>query len=360
MNKLSVELGESAYPIFIGEGILGNLGEMLELYNFSGQVVVVTDSNVNKYYGEALIKSLNFSKKSSQLISIHSGEGSKSFRTIDKIVTQMLEFGCDRNSVVLAFGGGVVGDIAGFVASVYKRGIPYLQIPTTLLAQVDSSIGGKTGVNHPLGKNMIGTFYQPKMVWTDLAVLQTLPKREIICGLGEIIKYGVIRDPELFNLVEENLEEIVALDLELVQEIVMHCCQIKAGIVAEDEKETGPRMVLNFGHTIGHALEAEMGYKKISHGEAVLMGMLVESKIALGLKILNKDDFLRIEGLIAKFNLSGKFKNIDLKRLFEFIKSDKKSSSGHTKFVLPRKIGEVEIVDEVEEDLIRMSLTSVL
>ena len=360
MNKLLVELGKNAYPVFIGKGILENLGEMLKLYNFSGQVVVITDSNVNIHYGEALSKNLNTSLKPIQLISIHAGERSKSFRTIDKIVTQMLEFGCDRNSVVLAFGGGVVGDIAGFVASVYKRCIPYLQIPTTLLAQVDSSIGGKTGVNHPLGKNMIGTFYQPKMVWTDLAVLQTLPKQEIICGLGEIIKYGVIKDPELFKLVEENLDVIVALDLELVQEIVMRCCQIKAEIVAEDETETGPRMVLNFGHTIGHALEAEMGYKKISHGEAVLLGMLVESKIALSLKMLNKEDFLRIEGLIAKFNLSGKFKSIDLKRLFEFIKSDKKSSSGQTKFVLPRKIGEVEIVEKVERDLIKSSMTSVL
>jgi len=360
MNKLLVELGESAYPIFIGEGILGNLGEMMKLYSFSGQVVVVTDSNVNKHYGDALTKSLNFSKKSSQLISIHAGERSKSFRTIDKIVTQMLELGCDRNSVVLAFGGGVVGDIAGFVASVYKRGIPYLQIPTTLLAQVDSSIGGKTGVNHPLGKNMIGTFYQPKMVWTDLAVLQTLPKREIICGLGEIIKYGLIKDCELFQLVEENLEVIVALDLEIVQEIVMRCCQIKAEIVAQDEKETGPRMVLNFGHTIAHALEAEMGYKKISHGEAVLLGMLVESKIALNLKMLNKEDFLRIEKLVSRFELTAKLNNIEVSRLLEFIKNDKKSSSGQTKFILPLKIGEVEIVDEVEEDLIRSSLTSVL
>jgi len=275
-------------------------------------------------------------------------------------LTQMLELGCDRNSVVLAFGGGVVGDIAGFVASVYKRGIPYLQVPTTLLAQVDSSLGGKTGVNHPLGKNMIGTFYQPKMVWTDLTVLQTLPKREIVCGLGEIIKYGVIKDAELFKLVEDRLHEIVALDLELLQEIVLRCCQIKAGIVAEDEKETGPRMVLNFGHTIGHALEAEMGYKKISHGEALLLGMLAESRMALNLNILDIGDFQRIERLISRFELSGKLNRVEVGRLLKFIKADKKSSSGHTKFVLPRKIGEVEIVDEVSEDLIRSSLAPIL
>ena len=360
MNKILVELGKNAYPVFIGEGILENLGEMLNLYNLSGQVVVISDLNVHKHYGEALTKSLNFSKKSSHLIFIHGGERSKSFRTIEKILTQMLELGCDRNSVVLAFGGGVVGDIAGFVASVYKRGIPYLQVPTTLLAQVDSSLGGKTGVNHPLGKNMIGTFYQPKMVWTDLTVLQTLPKREIVCGLGEIIKYGVIKDAELFKLVEDRLHEIVALDLELLQEIVLRCCQIKAGIVAEDEKETGPRMVLNFGHTIGHALEAEMGYKKISHGEAVLLGMLVESRMALNLNILDIGDFQRIERLISRFELSGKLNRVEVGRLLKFIKADKKSSSGHTKIVLPRKIGEVEIVDEVSEDLIRSSLAPIL
>ena len=207
---------------------------------------------------------------------------------------------------------------------------------------------------------MIGTFYQPKMVWADLAILQTLPKREIICGLGEIIKYGLIKDPELFQLVEENLEVIVALDLKVVQEIVMRCCQIKAEIVAQDEKETGPRMVLNFGHTIAHALEAEMGYKRISHGEAVLLGMLVESKIALNLKMLNKEDFLRIEKLVSRLELTAKLNNIEVSRLLEFIKNDKKSSSGQTKVILPLKIGEVEIVDEVEEDLIRSSLTSVL
>ncbi|MCH8019282.1 3-dehydroquinate synthase [candidate division KSB1 bacterium] len=356
MNKLLVELGENSYPIFIGENILENLGEMLKLYNFSRQVVVITDSNVNKHHGKALAKGLSSSLKSFELITIPSGEKSKSFRTIENIVTQMLELGCDRQTAILAFGGGVVGDITGFVASIYKRGVPYLQIPTTLLAQVDSSVGGKTGVNHPLGKNMVGTFYQPKMVWTDLKLLRTLPKKEIVCGLGEIIKYGIIKDGELFELVAENLEKILALDLELLQGIVMKCCRIKAEIVAEDEKENGLRMILNFGHTIGHALEAEIGYKKISHGEAVLLGMLAESKIALSLKMLNKEDFLRIEGLIAKFNLSDKLKNIDSKRLLQFIGSDKKAASGRIRFVLPRKIGEVEIVEDIESSVIKSAM----
>ncbi len=329
---------------------------MLKLYNFSRQVVVITDSNVSKHHEEALSKSLNTSLKSFELITIPAGEKSKSLRTIGKIVTQMLKLGCDRQTAMLAFGGGVVGDITGFVASIYKRGVPYLQIPTTLLAQVDASVGGKTGVNHPLGKNMLGTFYQPKLVWTDLKLLRTLPKKEIVCGLGEIIKYGIIKDGELFELVAENLEKILALDLELLQGIVMKCCRIKAEIVAEDEKENGLRMILNFGHTIGHALEAELGYKKISHGEAVLLGMLAESKIALSLKMLNKEEFLRIEGLIAKFNLSDKLKNIDLKRLLQFIGSDKKAASGRIRFVLPRKIGEVKIVEDIESSVIESAV----
>ena len=357
MNKLLVELGENSYPIFIGENILENLGEMFKLYNFSRQVVVITDSNVNKHHGDVLAKGLSSSLKSFELITIPAGEKSKSLRTIENIVTQMLELGCDRQTAILAFGGGVVGDITGFVASIYKRGVPYLQIPTTLLAQVDSSVGGKTGVNHPLGKNMVGTFYQPKMVWTDLKLLRTLPKKEIVCGLGEIIKYGIIKDGELFELVAENLEKILALDLELLQGIVMKCCRIKAEIVAEDEKENGLRMILNFGHTIGHALEAEIGYKKISHGEAVVLGMLAESKIALSLKMLSKEDFLRIEGLIAKFNPRDKLKNIDSKRLLQFIGSDKKVASGRIRFVLPRKIGEVEIVEDIESSVIKSAMT---
>ena len=356
MNKVLVELGDNSYPIFIGENILENLGEMLKLYNFSGQVVVITDSNVSKHHREALSKSLNTSLKSFELITIPAGERSKSFRTIENIVTQMVELVCDGQTAMLAVGGGVVGDITGFVASIYKRGVAYLQIPTTLLAQVDSSVGGKTGVNHPLGKNMVGTFYQPKMVWTDLMLLRTLPKNEIVCGLGEIIKYGIIKDSELFELVAENLEKILALDLELLQEIVMTCCRIKAEIVAEDEKEAGLRMILNFGHTIGHALEAEMGYKKISHGEAVLLGMLAESRMALSLKMLNKEDFLRIEGLIANFNLSDKLKDIDLERLIQFIGSDKKAASGKIRFVLPRKIGEVEIVEDIESSVIKSAM----
>jgi len=356
MNKLLVELGGNSYPIFIGENILEKLGEMLKLYNFSRQVVVITDSNVNKHHGKALTKGLHSSLKSFELITIPSGERSKSFRTTEEILTQMLELGCDRQTVILAFGGGVVGDISGFVASIYKRGVPYLQIPTTLLAQVDASVGGKTAINHPLGKNMVGTFYQPQMVWTDLKLLRTLPKKEIVCGLGEIIKYGIIKDSEFFKLVAENLETILALDLELLQEVVINCCRIKAEIVTEDEKEAGHRMILNFGHTIGHALEAEMGYKNICHGEAVLLGMLAESKIALSLKMLNKEDFLRIEGLIAKFNLSDKLKNIDLKRLLQFIGSDKKAESGRIRFVLPRKIGEVEIVEDIESSVIKSAM----
>lgn len=360
MNKLKVDLGQNSYPIFISIGILQNLGEMLKIYDFSHRTVVITDSNVNKYYGEVINKTLDGCLDAFELITIGTGERSKSLRTVERIMTRMLELGCDRKSAVLAFGGGVVGDIAGFAASIYKRGVSCIQIPTTLLAQVDSSIGGKTGVNHALGKNMIGTFHQPRLVWTDLSVLKTLPEREIVCGLAEIIKYGIIKDAMLFDLVEETFENILALDLELLKEIVTRCCEIKADTVEKDERESGLRMILNFGHTIGHALEAEMGYKKISHGEAVLLGMLAESKMALDLEMLSRDDFQRIEKLIARFKVTGKFKGVQSDSIIEFMRADKKASKGRLKFILPRKIGDVEVVEDVKTNSIKTGMKRIL
>ncbi|MFQ5676437.1 MAG: 3-dehydroquinate synthase [bacterium] len=356
MNRLKVDLGKNSYPIFIGNGILQNLGEMLKLYNFADHAVVVTDSNVKKQYGDVLAKTLENAVDSVDVIDVLPGEKSKTLRTIDRIITRMLEFGCDRNSVVLACGGGVVGDIAGFAASIFKRGVACVQVPTTLLAQVDSAIGGKTGVNHALGKNLLGTFHQPKMVWSDLAVLQTLPKREVICGLAEIIKYGVIGDMALFESVEQNLERIIGLDLELLQTIVTRCSEIKADVVAKDEKESGLRMSLNFGHTIGHALEAQIGYKKISHGEAVLLGMQAESRMAVELQILAKEEFERISVLVSGFGLGAIFSSIDIRALDQFMKVDKKATGGKLKFVLPRKIGEVDILEDVPADVIRKGI----
>jgi len=351
MTTLKVDLGPHSYPIFIGEGILAKLGEMLKLYNLSEQVLVITDDRIHQLHGQRMRDSLNGQVKKFDTIVLPEGESTKSLTNVEKIITRMLELGCDRGTALLAFGGGVIGDLAGFAAAIYKRGVPLVQAPTTLLAQVDASIGGKTGVNHPLGKNMIGTFYQPKLVWSDLALLQTLPRKEIICGLGEIIKYGVIRDPALFALVEQNLENILALELSLLDKIVTRCCEIKAQIVSADEKERGLRMILNFGHTIGHALEAALEYT-ITHGEAVLLGMLAESKMALDSGKLPEEDFYRIRKLITRLDVRPP-NDLEGERLIKILASDKKVVAGQLRVVLPNKIGEVEVVAGLKEHLVR-------
>lgn len=360
MITIKVELGVRSYPIFVGEGILEKLGEMFEIYDLGKQAVVLTDANVQTHYGEQLTSSFKDFLNAFEMITLPAGEKSKSLKTVDRVITKMLELGYERDACVLAFGGGVIGDIAGFVASIYKRGVRFIQVPTTLLAQVDASIGGKTGVNHPLGKNMIGTFYQPQIVWSDLALLKTLPKREILCGLAEIIKYGVIKEPELYALVEDNLEKILSVDPELLQRIVQRCCEIKASIVGEDERDRGLRMILNFGHTVGHALEAALGYKKISHGEAVLLGMLAESKIALDLMMLSAEDFARIQALITRLKIQTRLKDLDEVKLYEALNKDKKKASGQVRFVLPKKIGEAAVVDHVETDKVTSGIAYIL
>lgn len=360
MINFKVELGGRSYPIFIGAGILQKLGEMLRLYGFDRQILIVTDRTVLKLYGQVLTSGFNNVLHHFDSIVLPPGEKSKRLSNVEKIITKMLETGYDRKAAVLAFGGGVIGDLAGFAASIYKRGVPFIQVPTTLLAQVDASIGGKTGVNHPLGKNMIGTFYQPKMVWIDLDVLKTLPRREILCGLAEIIKYGVIWDSSLFRVVEENLEKIFARDMSLSEELVKRCCEIKAAIVSQDERESGLRMILNFGHTVGHALEAAAGYKKISHGEALLLGMLAESKMALDSSFLDIEEFNRIQTLMSTLNPQNRIKNMYANELFKFMNTDKKTVEGKLRFVLPKKIGEALVVDNLDRKVIQDGVKFIL
>jgi 3-dehydroquinate synthase len=357
MINVKVELGENAYPIFIGSGSLAKLGEMLQLYAFSPQTMVISDSNIDKYHGAIMEETLKGYFETVSKIVLQPGEKSKSMLTLQRILTQMLEAGLDRKASVIAFGGGVVGDIAGFAASVYKRGIQYVQVPTTLLAQVDSSIGGKTGINHALGKNLIGTISQPRLVWSDLELLYSLPKREILCGLGEIVKYGIIRSPQLFDLLENNLEQILSLDKELLTDIVYECCRIKADVVADDEREMGVRMILNLGHTIGHALEAAMGYRKLSHGEGVLLGIIVESKIALDLGLLQPGDFKRITGLIDRLKITAKIQKIEPSEVLGYLQIDKKVAEGKVRFILPATVGATTVVDCVEEQVILSGLT---
>ncbi len=356
MLNLKVELGDRSYPIFIDSGNLPQLGEILQLYGLSGKAVVITDSRVRELYGAILEKSLSEHQIIFEVIEIPPGEKQKTLATVEKIVGKMLETQCDRKTTIVAFGGGVIGDIAGFTASIFKRGIPYIQVPTTLLAQVDSSVGGKTGVNHPLGKNMIGTFYQPRLVWIDLEVLQTLPRREILCGLAEIIKYGMIRDANLFSKIESHLEEILKLDARLLAEIVKQCCEIKAEVVSQDERETGLRMILNFGHTVGHALETALGYRKINHGEAVLFGMLTECKIAVSLNLFSDSQFQRFARLFKKLNLKLPVKILDSTDIIRFMYSDKKALAGKIRMVLPVQIGEVQVKEDLTQEVILQAL----
>ncbi len=358
MFTVKVELGNQTYPVFIGSGTLEKLGEMHQLYNLGDQVCIITDTVVNDLYGARIRNCFNRAVLL-EILAFPPGEASKSLATVDAAIRQMLEKGYDRQATVVAMGGGVIGDLAGFVASIYKRGVRLIQVPTTLLAQVDASIGGKTGVNHALGKNMIGAFYQPKMVWSDLALLKTLPRREVVSGLGEVIKYGIIRDPFLFALVEHNFDEVFTLDLALMGEIVRRCCEIKAKVVSVDEKDHGQRMILNFGHTIGHAVETTLEYR-ISHGEAVLLGILAESKIALDLGKLVHDDFRRIKDLILRFNWHALPGQINMDRLLEFLQRDKKTIGGKIKFVFPTKIGDVFISEQVDIAEVQSAITYLL
>jgi len=355
-----VELGPASYPIFIGEGIFSKLGEMLQLYGLGRQAVVVTDRKVAPMIRARLSGGSWPGVAVSDIIEIAPGEKSKSLATAESVLTRLLERHYDRTLTLLAVGGGVVGDLTGFVASVYKRGVNCVQVPTTLLAQVDSSIGGKTGVNHRLGKNLIGTFAQPKLVWSDLDFLKTLPQRELICGLGEVVKYGIIEDPELFALCENELDGLLEHDSGVTAEAVRRSCEIKVAIVAQDEREHGLRMLLNFGHTIGHAIEAATGYGKMSHGAAVLAGMLAESQVALEMNLLHEEAFARIRELVLRFDLGKALRGLRPDDIDAYIRADKKALSGKTRMVLPLGIGEAEVAEDVGPEQVRRGVEALL
>jgi len=360
MRNIRVDLGENSYEIYVQDSALAGLGQAFGQLNFISQAVVITDDNVEKIYGSMLQNSLSLTLELADVISVPAGEKSKSLPMLEKVMNRLLKKQYDRKLLVLAFGGGVVGDLAGFVASIYKRGVRYIQIPTTLLAQVDSSVGGKTGVNHSTGKNLIGSIYQPKLVWCDLHFLKTLPRREITSGMAEVVKYGVIQDPDLFATCESRLDDVYALEPNLLGEIIQKSCKIKADIVSEDERENGMRMILNFGHTVGHSFEAALGYNQILHGEAVLMGMLAESYIAWKMGVLDKAGLRQISQLIYKFELGNLLQGLSISQLIHFMKADKKAVDGKLRFVLPKAVGKVEVVEQVDLSLIQAGFEYVM
>ncbi|MEX1138393.1 MAG: 3-dehydroquinate synthase [Bacteroidota bacterium] len=356
-HEIRVDLGERSYFVLVGSGMLGNLASLLAREGISGLTVIITDRNVARRYLRPLHRHLSQNGHDVLSVTFPPGETQKSLKTAQQAYTRMLENQIGRTSTVIALGGGVIGDLAGFVAATYQRGIRLVHVPTSLLAQVDSSIGGKTGVNHVLGKNMIGAFHQPKIVVADTDVLRTLPAREIVCGLGEIIKYGVILDEPLFSFVEKNWQRILQCDRETVIHVVARCARLKADLVSRDEKESSVRVILNCGHTVGHALEAAGKYRSFKHGEAVLLGLAAESSIARKLGLLSADDYERIVGLIRQLPLRFRL-SVKSNLVLSLIGHDKKARNGKNRFVLPVRIGETTIIERVEPTLIREGLNS--
>ncbi|NVM57879.1 MAG: 3-dehydroquinate synthase [Desulfobacterales bacterium] len=350
MNRIKVRLEKSrtdSYEIFIGQGIMDRLGLIIKVQNKADRYVIITDSGVNPLYGEMIKEKLRETSLPIDIIEIPAGESSKSVNTALDVARQLIGLNVSRKSLLIALGGGVVGDLTGFVASIYMRSVPYIQIPTTLVAQVDSSVGGKTGVDLPEGKNLLGTFYQPRAVFIELSFLRTLSDRDFKNGLAEIIKYGIISDEEMFDHLEQERDAIKERTASLMRNLVERSCKIKAEIVEMDEQERGLRLILNFGHTLGHALEAASDYS-ISHGEAVAIGMVGAAKISHNLRYLKVASYRRIVDLIKHYGLPTDIPaDVDTERILGFMASDKKAVGRQLHFVLIKKIGVPFVTAEV-------------
>lgn len=354
-ETVKVELGENSYPIIIGEKILPFLGDELRKLHISNKVLLVTNPKVHGLYGETVIASLEKAGFQVVLGMIPDGEKYKSLESAQGLYDIAFDAKMDRKSAVIALGGGVIGDLAGFVAATYMRGVPFVQVPTTLLAQVDSSVGGKVAVNHPKGKNIIGSFYQPKLVFADIDTLRTLELRQFRAGMAEVLKYGVIRDKDFFDYLEGNLGRIMTLESGALVKVVKRSCEIKASVVGMDEKEMGIRAILNYGHTLGHALEALTNYESYVHGEAVAIGMIVANKLALIKGRIKEQEVARIQGVIEKVGLPVQYSAMDKRVILEKMYLDKKVYDGRISYILPEGIGEVRIIDGVEEkDLLQV------
>jgi len=358
MKDIYVNLGKDSYHITIDKGLLKQIGPLTSKVIKPCKTVIVTDETVGPLYGNTVLNSLSESGFDVKLVSIGPGEDQKTISRAEELYEVLFDHKMDRKSLIIALGGGVIGDLTGFAASTFMRGIPFVQIPTTLLAQVDSSVGGKVAVNHPRGKNMIGAFYQPKAVFIDIDTLNTLPKSETIVGMVEVIKYGMIKDSVFFSYIENQLPEILELDPAAMEKIVYNSCKVKAQVVELDEKEEGIRAILNYGHTIGHAIEALTSYKKYRHGEAVAMGMISASKIAGKMDITDSSVLERQEILLKRLGLKLKDNEINPNDIVNILYQDKKTIGGRLRFVLPTGIGNVIISDKVNEKIILDVLTS--
>lgn len=359
MKTVNVALGERAYPIHLGCGILDALPGLVRDTGIRGKIGIITDSNVGPLYAEPVRALLAAAGYSVALHAMPAGEPHKRLATVEAICGTFLAGGLDRSSLIIALGGGVVGDVAGYVAASFMRGIPFIQVPTTIVAQVDSSVGGKTGVNHPLGKNTIGAFHQPRAVLIDMDLLKTLPDRELRAGLAEAIKHGIIADEELFSFMETRAGDILARDQEALAVPILRSCEIKAAVVAEDEKEHGARANLNYGHTFGHAIEAATNYEKFLHGEAIAIGMVAAGALARELGLV-ADTFVRRQRTILEaYGLPVSWPELPADAVVEAMRKDKKVRAGTLKFIVADRIGHVIHRTDIREAQVRAALAAV-
>jgi 3-dehydroquinate synthase len=351
MREILVDLGDRSYPIVIKTGLLVELGERILKLGLKGKAALVTNPLVGGLYADKVMKGLKSFGLDPVLITVPDGEEYKTLKEASAIYDGLIEHRMERSSPIIALGGGVIGDMAGFVAATYLRGVPYIQVPTTLLAQVDSSVGGKTAVNHPKGKNLIGAFYQPKAVFIDPEVLSTLDPREVRAGLPEVVKYGVIWDNSFFKFLEDNSKALFKPGPELIKAID-RSCEIKAAVVSADEKESGLRSILNFGHTFGHAIEALTGYGTFKHGEAVAIGMCMAARLSVRMGLAQSEVERRLVGLLSGLGLPVSPPKLAAEDFIGSMRLDKKVISSRIRFVLATEIGKV-ILEEVEEGKLR-------
>ena len=342
LHQVSIDLGDRSYPIMIGTGLLGDASSWAQVPR-AAQGLIVTNSTIAPLYAAPLERAIRARHETVHVVALPDGEAHKNWQTLNFIFDALLQHGCDRKTVLYALGGGVVGDMTGFAAASYMRGVPFVQVPTTLLAQVDSSVGGKTGINHPLGKNMIGAFYQPRLVVCDIDTLHTLPPREFSAGLAEVIKYGPIADTELLDWIEANMERLIRRETAALAHAVRRSCEIKAWVVGQDERESGLRAILNFGHTFGHAIEAGLGYGQWLHGEAVGCGMVMAMRLSQRLGLVDGAWVERVTALLRQAGLPTVGPRLGADRYLELMRIDKKSEAGQIRFVVIDKPGSASV-----------------
>lgn len=356
-KKIIVDLKDKKYTIWVGSGILSRLGETVSSLDIGSDAVIVTNSLIRKLYGPQVQNTFLAKNISVKFFEVPDSEKSKSQRIAFRLIEDIARYDINKKIFIVALGGGVVGDLAGFVAAVYKRGVPLVQVPTTFLAQIDSAIGGKVAIDLPVAKNLIGAFCQPRLVFSDVAVLKTLSKRQLRNGLAEAIKYGAIKDRALFDFIEKNCLRVLKADVKILTRIVCACSAIKSSIIAKDEKETlGLRTVLNFGHTIGHGIEAACSYGCYQHGEAVALGMRVATALSVKLNLLSCAEQKKLEKLLTKAGLPQQVQKVKAAAILRSIAHDKKNTSKGNRFVLLKKIGVATIVEGIFPELIQAVL----